>query len=150
MIINKNILIILILYIIFTSFNSGKNNEYFYTTEKFSDGQLIDTREIDEEIEEEEEEIEEDCGISDEILADVPKNFSINNCKDCMQNKLCKKYQRKLCTFTNSLDATKYLINKCKNYCTENTERRYGDVTKFNENIGKIGILKDALCKKFK
>jgi hypothetical protein len=121
-------------------------------------------RRREEEQEEEEEEQEEerrkerrrrkkkkdDCKDSDDILGGRPSKFSINNCIDCMQEKLCKKYQKRLCGFTNSNDATQYLIKKCKNYCTETTGRRYGDVTKFNEKIVQIGILKDALCKKFK
>ena len=127
--INKNILIILIFYLIFINFGCKISSEYFDINEQFS----------------EEEEIEK-C---DNILEDErPEDFSINKCINCMQTTLCEKYQRELCSFEDPNKATEYLLDKCKDYCTIDTHSRYGDVTEFNKNIEQIGLLKNVLCKK--
>lgn len=145
--INKNILIFFIFCLIFINLGCKISKEYFDINEKFDDED-----EYEDESTNEAENVDDDsdCKDSDDKLEERPSEFSINNCIDCMQFKLCQKYQKRLCGFENSKDATKYLIDKCKNYCTENTGRRYGVVTEFNKQIAKIGLLKDALCKKFK
>ena len=122
--INKNILIILIFYLIFINFGCKISSEYFDINEQFS----------------------EEC---DNILEDErPEDFSINKCINCMQTTLCEKYQRELCSFEDPNKATEYLLDKCKDYCTIDTDSGYPDVTEFNKNIGTIGELKNVLCKK--
>ena len=50
-------------------------------------------------------------------------------------------------SFSNSNDATKYLIKKCRNYCTENNHVAIMMLLNLI-NILEILVIKDAMCKR--
>ena len=128
--INKNILIILIFYLIF-NFDCKISSEYFDINEKYSDSIL------DEYVSDEDDSILEE----ESILDDYPQTLNGNSCIDCLQKYLNKKQQTELCSFKDPNKATSYLLDKCRNYCTDE-----GDISMFNRNIKTIGPLKTKIC----
>jgi hypothetical protein len=131
--INKNILIILIFYLIF-NFDCKISSEYFDINEKYSDS-ILDEDGLD----------EDDSKLEEEsILDDYPQTLNGNSCIDCMQKHLNKIQQTELCSKEPD-QATTYLLDKCRNYCTDE-----GDPTIYNQNIKIIGPLKTKICSDLK